>query len=72
VSVDPAALGLSLERYAAVKALPIEFLKTCQLSEFTYNHKTAVRIPYLGARGEELAVRFRIALENRSPACRRA
>jgi hypothetical protein len=33
------------------------------LSEFTYDHKPAVRIPYFGIGGEELAVRFRIAPE---------
>jgi hypothetical protein len=31
--------------------------------EFTYDHKPALRIPYLGAGGKALAVRFRIALE---------
>jgi putative DNA primase/helicase len=56
-------VGLTLEHYAAAKAIPIDFLKTCGLSEFTYNHKPALRIPYLAAGGEELAVRFRIRLE---------
>jgi hypothetical protein len=55
--------GLTLEQYAAAKALPIDFLKVCGLSEFTYDRKQALRIPYLGAGGEELAVRFRIALD---------
>jgi hypothetical protein len=57
------AIGLTLEQYATAKALPIEFLKACGLSEFTYDHKPALRIPYLGVNHEELAVRFRIALE---------
>ena len=43
--------------------MPLGFLKTCGVSEFTYDHKPALRIPYLGAGGEELAVRFRIALD---------
>jgi hypothetical protein len=60
---DPRALGLTLERYATAKMLPIEFLKTCGLSEFTYDHKPVVRIPYFGVGGEELAVRFRIGLD---------
>jgi hypothetical protein len=60
---SPAALGLTLEQYAAAKMLPIEFLKTCGLSEFTYDRKPAIRIPYFGVAGEELAVRFRIALD---------
>jgi hypothetical protein len=55
--------GLTLDQYAVAKALPIEFLKSCGISEFTYEHKPALRIPYLGAAGEELAVRFRIALD---------
>jgi hypothetical protein len=55
--------GLPLDRYATAKRLPIDFLKTCGLSEITYDHKSAVRIPYLGEDGEQTAVRFRIALD---------
>src|SRR3984893_3456331 len=55
--------GLTLDRYATAKRLPIDFLKTCGLSEFTYDRKPAVRIPYLGEDGEQTAVRFRIALD---------
>jgi hypothetical protein len=55
--------GLTLDRYATAKRLPIDFLKMCGLSEFTYDHKAAVRIPYLGEDGEQTAVRFRIALD---------
>ena len=46
-----------------MKRLPIHFVKSCGLSEFTFDHKPAVRVPYLGVDGEELAVRFRIALD---------
>src|SRR6266480_2509129 len=63
VPPDPNPLGLTLEQYAAAKALPIKFLKTCGLLEFTYDHKPAIRIPYFGVAGEELAVRFRIGLD---------
>ena len=56
-------LGLTLEQYAAAKALPIEFLKGCGLSDVVRDGKPAVRIPYFGVGGEELAVRFRIALD---------
>jgi hypothetical protein len=59
----PAVTGLTLGQYAIAKALPTDFLKTCGVSEFTYDHKPALRIPYLGAGGEDLAVRFRIALD---------
>ena len=57
------AEGLTLEQYSVAKALPVDFLKSCGISEFTYEHKSALRIPYLGAAGEELAVRFRIGLD---------
>jgi hypothetical protein len=63
VSAHPAVTGLTLDQYTHAKALPTDFLKTCGVSEFTYDHKPALRIPYLGAGGEELAVRFRIALD---------
>jgi hypothetical protein len=55
--------GLTLAQYATAKALSIDFLKSCGLSEFTFDRKPAVRIPYFGEAGEELAVRFRIALD---------
>jgi 5S rRNA maturation endonuclease (ribonuclease M5) len=48
---------------AAAKRITADFLKACGVSEFTYDHKPALRIPYLGPDGEELAVRFRIALD---------
>ena len=57
-----AAAGLTLDQYATAKGLPVDFLKGCGISEFTYDHKPALRMPYLGAAGEELAVRFRISL----------
>jgi hypothetical protein len=60
---QPGPPGLTLERYATAKGLPIDFLKTCGLSEFAYNRRPAVRIPYFGAGGEQFAVRFRIALD---------
>jgi hypothetical protein len=41
----------------------VDFLKGCGISEFTYDHRPALRIPYFGTGGEELAVRFRISLE---------
>ncbi len=56
--------GLTLARYANAKGLPIDFLKACGLSEHHYLNKPAVRMPYLGLGGEQLAVRFRIALDN--------
>jgi hypothetical protein len=54
--------GLTLEQYSAAKALPIDFLREHGLSDVTLAGRSAVRIAYLGADGEELAVRFRIAI----------
>jgi hypothetical protein len=62
-AANSAPPGVTLERYATAKALPLEFLKTCGLSEFTFEHKLALRIPYFEPGGRERAVRFRIALE---------
>jgi hypothetical protein len=62
-SLPPVPSGqqrLTLDQYASAKQLPIDFLKACGLSEFTYEHKPAVRIPYLGEDGGQVAVRFRI------------
>jgi hypothetical protein len=58
-----AGAGLTLDQYAAAKSLPVDFLKGCGITEFTYDRKHALRIPYFGTGGEELAVRFRISLE---------
>ena len=55
--------GLNVERYAAAKRLPVDFLLDCGLSDISYVGKPAIRIPYFGTGGEVLAVRFRIALE---------
>jgi hypothetical protein len=55
--------GLTLERYAEAKALPVSFLKECGLSNTIVAGRPVVRIPYLGAGGEELALRFRVALD---------
>lgn len=53
----------NLENYAASKCLPVEFLKNLGLTDRNYQGKPAVRIPYFDENGEEIAVRFRIALE---------
>ena len=61
---DPATaqpLGLTLEQYAAATALPVDFVRECGLSNMILAGRPAVRIPYLGPGGEQLAVRFRTA-----------
>jgi hypothetical protein len=55
--------GLTLDEYATAKALPPSFLRDCGLSDMVLAGRPALRIPYLGTACEELAVRFRIALE---------
>ena len=55
--------GLTLDDYARAKALPVDFLKSLGVSQSTFGRTPAVRIPYFGTAGEELAVRFRIRLE---------
>ena len=57
-----ATSGLTLGQYAAAKGISIDFLKACGVSEFIHDRKPALRIPYLAPDGQELAVRFRIAL----------
>ena len=56
-------VGLTLEQYAGAKRLPVQFLRSLGMMEFTYEDRPALRVPYRGTAGEELAVRFRIALE---------
>jgi hypothetical protein len=55
--------GLTLDDYARVKVLPVDFLKSLGVSQCIYGGKPAVRVPYFGTLGDEIAVRFRIRLE---------
>ena len=61
--------GLTLAQYAAAKRLPVEFLTSLGLTEIYYQRKLAVRIPYLTPDGQEVAVRFRLALEGPNRFC---
>lgn len=67
-STDPTANlppeGCSLEAYAEAKHLPIAFLRSLGLDQISLSGRTAVRIPYRNADGEEVAVRFRIGLDS--------
>jgi hypothetical protein len=60
-------LGLTLAEYAAAKRLPIGFLQRCGLEDCRHGAHAAVRIPYFDADGNELAVRFRHALQKGRP-----
>src|SRR5262245_39340549 len=52
--------GLTLDDYARAKVLPVDFLKSLGVSQSSHGRKPAVRIPYYGTAGEEIAVRSRI------------
>jgi hypothetical protein len=54
----------TLANYAEAKGLPVEFLQQLGLRDQNYRKKpAAVRIPYRDTDGEEIAVRYRTALE---------
>jgi len=55
--------GCTLQQYATLKGLSIPFLRGLGLSDMKYLGVDAVRIPYHNAKGEEVAVQFRIALQ---------
>lgn len=54
--------GLRLVEYAAAKRLPIEFLASLGLTEFTLGGTKCLRIPYFDKHRNEIAVRFRMSL----------
>jgi hypothetical protein len=55
--------GCTLEAYAGMKRLPVDFLQDLGLSQLTYSGAHAVRMPYRDASGTEMAIRFRVAIE---------
>lgn len=58
--------GLTLEQYSQAKRLPVEFLHSLGISQIHLQGQPALRIPYMDASGNEVAVRFRLALEGES------
>lgn len=54
--------GITLAELAAAKRLPVDFLRNLGLTDFKYNGRPAVRIPYANEVGEIVAVRFRLSL----------
>src|SRR5215211_5687565 len=53
----------TLQNYAAYVGLPVGFLKELGLTQITYDHAPAVRMPYLDQSGEEmLLTRYRVSL----------
>jgi putative DNA primase/helicase len=54
--------GCTLKEYALEKRIPVEFLRGLGLSDVFVVGAPAIRIPYIGTDGTELAVQFRLAL----------
>lgn len=61
-TATPPATGLTLAQYAEAKKLPVKFLKSLGLQEFSLNGVPAVKIPYRDSKGEEVATRHRFGL----------
>ena len=53
----------TLANYSQKKKFPEDFLKQLGLQDYRYQKQPAIRIPYLGDDGTELAVRYRLDLE---------
>ena len=58
-------VGCTLAAYADAKGLSADVLGSFGVSEMYYWGHPAVRIPYHNTEGEEVAIRFRIALDGR-------
>ncbi len=58
--------GVNLDTLAKAKSIPIDYLKGLGISDFKYTGQPAVKIPYYGEDGAEIAVRFRLALSGGS------
>ena len=54
--------GVNLSTLAEAKHLSVDYLKSLGIGDLKYNSQAAVRIPYYGENGQELAVRFRLSL----------
>jgi hypothetical protein len=57
--------GCTLRKYSEAKELPEDFLRGLGLREVTYLEKPAVRIPYPDEEGQEVAVRFRVSMDDK-------
>ncbi len=54
--------GVNLDTLAKAKRIPADYLKGLGVSDFKYNGQPAVKIPYYGEDGTEIAIRFRLAI----------
>ena len=55
--------GLTLQAYAAAKKLPVAFLHELGLRDQIRNGRPVVRIPYVDEDGQDVAVRYRQAMD---------
>ena len=62
---ESAGVGCTLGQYAEATDLPPKFLEELGLKTINYLGNKAVRMPYRDQHGEEIAVRFRLALTGR-------
>jgi putative DNA primase/helicase len=63
---SPPPAGCTLAQYAEAKGLPLAFLQSLGLRDIVYQKAPAIRMPYLNENREEVAVRYRIALDKSS------
>lgn len=61
-NTDNAPGGLTLAALADAKRLPVDFLKALGITDFKYQGRPFVKIPYYGVDGGEIAMRHRLAL----------
>jgi hypothetical protein len=54
--------GLTLAEYAGAKRLPAEFLRELRVKETERSGRPALEVPYLGADGELICRRYRLAM----------
>jgi len=57
---------VNLSTLAKAKHLPVDYLEGLGISDFKYNGQPAVKIPYYGEDGIEVAIRFRLSLSGDS------
>ena len=54
--------GVNPDTLAKAKCISVDYLKNLGISDFKYNGLPAVKIPYYGEDGAEIAIRFRLAI----------
>lgn len=57
--------GCTLKQYAEVKILPLDFIKSCGVTEISYQKAPALKMDYMNESGGTVSVRFRIAAQGK-------